>query len=95
MTMPVLTSYYGNAPASENNAKVLHFGNTTFYFSYETLVAVLHKRELVVTKNYWGPTTAKHLNRIDGGTKEMVSARVTEEEFAAYVNKLEIVKICD
>jgi hypothetical protein len=51
----------------------------TFYHSYSELVAFqIGKNPLVVMKNYWGATTGKHLNAIDGGRKK---DRVSADEF--------------
>lgn len=90
--IPVIASYYGNSNASTNNAKVVHIGDASFYFSYETLVAVKFNNELVVSRNHWGATTGKHINRIDGGTKEMRDKRVDPSELNAFASKLEIIK---
>lgn len=53
----------------------------TLYFSYETLIAfegfIGGSSQKVVIKNQWGVTTGKHLNFIDGGSKN----RVEEKEF--------------
>ena len=58
-----------------------------YYKSYQTIVAFKAPgHQLVVKENYWGPTTGKHLNWIDGGDK---NSRYDTEGF----NKcLEIVK---
>lgn len=47
----------------------------TLYYSYNTCVAFRgfinnDQYGLFVIKNYWGSTTGKHLNMIDGGRKE-------------------------
>jgi len=50
-----------------------------FWFSYKTLVAFRGPTgKCCVIRNYWGPTTGKHLNAIDGGAK---NARLSKEEF--------------
>ena len=46
------------------NAPYVEVNGVTFYFSYETVVAVSYGLGLKVIKNYWGPTTGKHLNWI-------------------------------
>jgi hypothetical protein len=52
-----------------------------YWFSYNTLVAFDGpKGGRKVIRNYWGPTTGKHLNAIDGGNK---ASRLTETEFQA------------
>jgi hypothetical protein len=83
-----ITSYHGNSAAAENNAKVLKVNGMSFYFSYETLVAVNTGTELKVIQNNWGPTTGHHLNSIDGGKKE---SRLTKEDFQKFVEKIKIV----
>lgn len=72
---------YGNYASNNYGAHCLVFtaGPLTAWFSYETMVAFQfegHKR--VVIKNYWGPTTGKHLNWIDNGDK---SSRVDQDTF--------------
>lgn len=50
-----------------------------FWFSYKTLIAFSGPNgKRVVLQNYWGPTTGKHLNAIDGGNKK---SRLTQEAF--------------
>ena len=61
----------------------------TLYYSYNTLVAFRgfinsEKQGLFVIKNYWGTTTGKHLNFIDGGDKK---SRLTESDFIKLFNK--------
>ena len=46
------------------NAPYVEVNGVTFYLSYETVVAVSYGLGLKVIKNYWGPTTGKHLNWI-------------------------------
>ena len=46
------------------NAPYVKVNGVTFYLSYETVVAVSYGLGLKVIKNYWGPTTGKHLNWI-------------------------------
>lgn len=47
----------------------------TIYYSYNTCVAFWgyidsNNYGLFVSRNYWGSTTGKHLNMIDGGNKK-------------------------
>jgi len=37
-------------------------GKGTFYFSYETCIAVESSKGLFITKNIWSNTTGKHLD---------------------------------
>ena len=61
-----------------------------FWFSYQTCVAFrLYGRDMddpLVRVNEWGPTTGKHLNRIDGGDK---TNRVCGEEFIRMLKGIE------
>lgn len=91
--MVSLSSYYGNSPTSENNAKYVKFNGITLYFSYETLVAVEANGKTVVIKNYWGPTTGKHLNAIDGGSKEAKEARFDNDDFNNLIDSLKITAV--
>ena len=88
--MVSISSYYGNSASAENNAKVVRVNGATFYFSYETLVAVNAGEGTKVIKNYWGPTTGKHLNAIDGGDKEAKANRMDTDEFDAYVEHIKV-----
>lgn len=73
---------YGNYSSDNYGVHSLAFEDSkgnTFYFSYKTLVAFKTKEgKLFVIKNYWGATTGKHLNWIDGGDKK---ARLSKEDF--------------
>ena len=76
-----IRSFYGESASAQNNAKVVTVAGVDFYFSYETLVAVGTGKEVIVRKNIWGTTTGKHLNMIDGGSKEAKKDRLDEDEF--------------
>lgn len=70
-------SYADNIPQA--NAMWVRIDGYEFYFSYQTIVAVMIPGSgLYVRKNEWGPTTSKHLNLIDGGRK---SSRMPGDEF--------------
>ena len=60
---------YGQYSSDNYGAHTLVFedgeGNE-FWFSYETLVAFRINGEFHIVKNYWGTTTGKHLNWING-----------------------------
>lgn len=86
--MFMISSYYGDSASAENNAKMVRVNGITFYFSYETLVAVNTGKELKVIQNYWGPTTGKHLNKIDGGDK---ASRLSKEDFEEFVEQIKII----
>ena len=83
MTTGRLPSFetYGNYSSSNYGANALRFniGLVTVWFSYNTPVAFTAPgMGKVVRQNEWGPTTGKHLNWIDGGTKR---ERVNGDEF--------------
>ena len=59
------------------------FGNK-YWYSYETLVAFHINGEFHIIKNYWGPTTGKHLNWIDNDK----AAREDADTFHANLKRL-------
>lgn len=77
---------YGNYSSSNYgvNSLVFEDGRNSFWFSYETLVAFRINGEFHIVKNYWGPTTGKHLNWINGNKDK----RETMEEFNANYERL-------
>lgn len=62
---------YGNYSSDNYGVHTLCFidGSNRFWFSYETLIAFRINGEFHISKNYWGPTTGKHLNWIDDNKK--------------------------
>lgn len=55
-------------------------------FSYDTVVGFTTKdapRTWAVSENYWGATTGKHINALDGGTAEAKRRRLKRPEFTA------------
>ena len=74
---------YGKNKTDTGNTQAIVINDTTFYFSYNTIVAFSVKGEIVVRKNQWGTTTGKHLNWIDGGNK---SKRLASHEFTFLLN---------
>jgi hypothetical protein len=83
MQIPAFGSY-GNYSSDNCGAHTMVFTDAQgrdFYFSYRTLVAVyVPGKGRIVRENDWGPTTGKHLNWIDGGSKE---DRLPREQFQA------------
>ena len=66
----------------DNNFVAVEFGDKTVWFSYETPIAFYTpKTGDVIRQNEWSTTTGKHLNSIDGGTKEAKARRVSSDEF--------------
>lgn len=86
--MPALPTFttYGNYASKNYGAHALVFSlnGADFYFSYTTLVAfrTASGHGTVIRENDWGPTTGKHLNAIDGGSKDAKKRRVSGEDFA-------------
>jgi hypothetical protein len=82
--LPTFKSY-GNYSSANYGAHALVFsqGGNDFYFSYNTLVAFTDPASgrRIVRENIWGPTTGKHLNKIDGGSAEAKAERLSSEEF--------------
>ena len=82
--MDIEKSYYGEYKTNNGNAITISIKDLKLYFSYDTIVAFYIKGELTVRKNEWGSTTGKHLNWIDGGTKE---SRIDGVEFLVKLSK--------
>jgi len=56
--------------------------NVVVWFSYKTPIAYRDDVDgLVVSENYWGVTTGKHLNWVDGGDKEAKKKRKKSTDF--------------
>jgi hypothetical protein len=61
------------------HAMQVRIGGFCVWFSYDTIVAFQAPGSGTrVSKNYWGTTTGKHLNSIDGGDKK---SRLDSDEF--------------
>ena len=83
MQLPSIQTY-GNYSSDNYGAHALMvtMDGLTVWFSYQTPVAFRAGcRARVVRENSWGPTTGKHLNAIDGGSKEAKALRVDSETF--------------
>jgi hypothetical protein len=73
MTIGIRVKRCGNTAAS-----TLSLGqNLDLYYSYDTIIGFRNGNSVVVMRNYWGPTTGRHINAIDPD----VSHRVSEDEF--------------
>jgi len=66
-------------PTDRPNYGIVHLGPVMIGFSYRTPVHVAGPAGRATIQNYWGPTTGKHLNDLDGGRK---AERVDKDEFA-------------
>lgn len=77
-------SNYGWYSSDNYGAHSLKFedacGNE-FWFSYQTLVAFRIKGEFHIVKNYWGPTTGKHLNWINSNHDRRESMEEFNENY--------------
>lgn len=65
------------------NYATVSIGALTLEFSYSTVIAFRGPDDSAVSVNAWGPTTGKHINRIDGGNKK---SRVERDEFTSRLN---------
>ena len=73
------------------NLTKVNIGTTTVWFSYATPIAFkVYGQPRVVRENVWSTTTGKHLNSIDGGTKEAKARRVSSDEFNRELDELEL-----
>jgi hypothetical protein len=75
------------------NLTKVEVDGTTYWFSYNTLVAF--KAEgggMYVRRNDWGGTTGKHLTLIDGGGRSSVALRVDRTDFEAALARREAVR---
>ena len=52
---------------------------TTLAYSYETCIGFRQNWQWILTQNYWGPTTGKHLNYLHADDGKRLEAK----EFAA------------
>lgn len=80
MSLPKFTCYTDHTSKNYGlNSLCFEVSGREFYFSYSTLVAFRGRDgRLRVTRNYWGPTTGKHLNAID---REHAKDRLSAEDF--------------
>ena len=59
-----------------NKLTTVYIGDKKVFFSYETPVAFWNGHRLLVSQNEWSRTTGRHLNAIDGGSKEAKENRI-------------------
>ena len=57
------------------------------FYSNKILVAFKTGERILVTRNQWKRTTGKHLNSVDGGTKEMHALRVDHDTLLLELKK--------
>lgn len=88
MYLPTIRSYgdYANEGYGAHCMKItvpVKKGVVNFWYSYETLIAFqVPGFSSVDLKNYWGPTTGKHMNWLSHK-----SGRVDQEEFDETLEK--------
>ena len=70
------------------NFTKINIGMITVWFSYDTPIAFRASGERVVRENIWSTTTGKHLNAIDGGSREAKANRVSSDEFNRALDEL-------
>jgi len=84
-------SSYGRYSSSNYGVStmIIDLGCIKLYFSYRTVIAFRTvDTGLVVMKNYWNCTTGKHINWVDGGSKEARKQRLTADEFEDKLSKV-------
>jgi len=65
------------------NFTSVEMGDVTIYFSYETAVGFhVAGKGYTVVENQWGPTTGKHLNKIEPDHKKRVSLEAMNARLA-------------
>lgn len=69
--------------SSDFNGKMntVTIGELRITFSYSTVIHVADAQDSIIRDNAWGPTTGKHLNSLDGGSKDAKAKRLDAEEF--------------
>ena len=75
---------YGNYSSDNYGVNSLCFEDAfenEYWYSYSTLVAFRINGEFHITKNYWGTTTGKHLNWINGDKKIREDAETFNANF--------------
>ena len=73
------------------NLTKVNIGTATVWFSYATPIAFkVYGQPCVVRENVWSTTTGKHLNAIDGGSREAKDRRVSSDEFNRALEELEL-----
>lgn len=66
-----------------NSLHGLEVGSRTYYFSYETLIAVYESEgSFHISENEWGVTTGKHLNSINPDKKVRIPHAELMEKYS-------------
>jgi hypothetical protein len=62
-----------------------------FYFSYKTLIAFRGRSgRLVISRNYWGVTTGRHLNAINRDHSIRLSSEQFEDAYTTEMQSAEV-----
>lgn len=96
--LPTIKGYgeYKSGNYGAHSLRVQFPSGLTIWYSYETVVAFQqsYNAERIVRQNDWSTTTGKHLNWIDGGSKEAKKARMKGETFELVLaDMLKIMKL--
>ena len=81
---------YGNYSSSNYGAHTQQFsiGSLDIFYSYNTVVAFRDGYDgLVISKNYWGSTTGKHLNWINSNKKIRVDSETFDQKLSQVLKK--------
>lgn len=74
-------------PTDRPNFSVVHIGNCSFWFSYETCIAFRTPAGTTrICENAWGPTTGKHLNWIDSDKAKRIPRTQFQSELSNVVS---------
>jgi len=65
----------------------MQIGSLDLYFSYDTVVAFSDGHGFRISKNYWGPTTGKHLNWINPNKKMRLDSKIFDQELDQLLKK--------
>lgn len=71
------------------NYATVTVGNLTLHFSYETVIGMQWKSGPVIAReNDWGPTTGKHLNRIQPDKSKRLPSAEFESVLAGVLDDI-------
>lgn len=65
----------------KNNFNEVVINDVTYYFSYNTIIAIDDQNGLKISKNEWSNTTGRHLNFINTNKK----IRIDHDELMQYI----------
>ena len=71
-----------------NNFYEVIVGDNTFFFSYETCIAIEDNNGLHICENVWSKTTGKHLNMLQKNKNQ----RYKWDQFQKLLNKYNVPK---